>query len=449
MKNALAIGVLLLLALVAIPVHVQAAVSASDAVIFVSEDNHFLEKNDSIEQPTVPIIHATKKYWVIPVLHGTDVATFIPIPLSELSVSDSQPVNEQLYSTAQFLRSYLIYKNGLAAQNKKWFLGSDNQLIIADLATGLTDSIYRLNIVKSDFSEGANDITTMQNQLSSMSQTSGELSQAIFEFVQAENQFVSEPDTGKISAIQDHQQAANEKLFGLETQARDYQSKVLNLKLKISKSTLPADKKNNYIKLVDAPPALYTIGSTSIGNWVILANESQTQVQGLYTQAKSKDFLDTSNEGFSERNNQNKTYAALFGLDDDFKTKTRYASLDTAIKDITAEDKKNTWKNQEQLQLAADNWQKAIDAYNNRQYDIATALAAKSKNNVQRVIADGLIDQTPPNPAYQNLITIAIGVVVLIILLYFLKNRGKIIGALARPQESADPGVEVNAWKRY
>lgn len=443
-KNALLL--LALVALFAVPVH--AAVSASDAVIFVSEDRHFLGKNDTVEQPTVAITHAAKKYWMIPVLHGTDVATFIPVLASETTVSTQKAVNDQLFSTAQFLRSYLNYKNGLAAKNTKWFLASDNQLIISDLSTGLNDAIYRLNIVKTDYSAGAADITAMQNQLVSMSQSASDLSQAIFEFVQAESQFVAEPDTAKISSVPDAQKAANEKLFALESEARDYQTKVSNLKLKISKSTLPADKKSNYIKLIDPPASLYTIGSTSIGNWVILANEAQTQVQGIYTQAKSKDFLDSSTTGLDERVAQDRAYSALFGLDDDFKTKTRYPSLDTAIKDITSDDKKNTWVNTDQLQQAADNFQKASDAFDSRQFDVAVTLAAKAKTNVQRVISDGTIDPTPPDTTYENLLNVAIVVLVLVIVLYFLKNRNKIVGAIT-PASNSETGVDLNAWKKY
>jgi len=436
--------VLSLFALLFTPVF--AAFSSSDAVLFVTEENHFLEKTEDVEQPTVAITHGNIKYWVLPVIRGTDVVTFIPIHINEKTVSQNQAVNEQLFSTANFLRSYLTYKNSLASQNKKWFLGSDNQLIIENLSTSLKDSVYRLNIVKSEFPEGSADSAKMQTNLNSMASSAATLSQSIFEFLQTESEFVSAPDTGKTAAIKDQQAATTELLLLLETQAREYKSQVSALKLKISNSNLPADKKNNFTKLVDPPEELYTIGSTSIGNWVILSNEALAQVQSIYTSSKSKTFLEDASNAFTVRNNQNATYAVLFGLDNELKTKTPYPTLETAIKDIASEQKKSTWTNQDQLQEAYTNWQNASEAYDNKQYDLAKTLGQKSKKAVLRVIADGTVEIEPDPINWDLLMNALIAGFILIILLYFVKNRNKIIGAIAQP--APEEGVDLNAWKR-
>ncbi len=426
---------------------VHASVTAFDAVLFVSEENHFLLKSDEVEQPIVPIVHDGKKYWVVPVIRGTDVVTFIPIPFTEKKVSENQPVNDQLYSTAFFLRSYLTYKNSLATQNKKWFLGSDNQLILEQLATSLNDGIYRLNIVKSDLPQNATEITSMQADLAEMSSQADGLSDAIFEFVQTENQFVAEPDTKNLSSIKEQQAVANQRLFELEAQARAYKSKAESLKLAISKATLTADKKNNFIRLADPPADLYTIGSTSIGNWVILANDAQTQVANIYNQSKSKSFLEEAAKAFVTRNNQNNTFNVLWGIDEEFKKKTPYPTLDTAIRDITSDEKKLTWANQEQLQEAYSNWQRAVEAFDQSQYETAALLANKSKRAVERVISSGTIEEEPNPVNYGTLLNIAIIVLILVIVFYFVKNRDKILGTgqTANP----DQGVDLDAWKKY
>ncbi|GEM_PF-2504794 len=434
------------LALVVFFLPVRGAISSADSIDFVSEENHFLEPNDSVEQPVVPILHGTEKFWVIPVISGSEVATFIPVYVSEKKLSDNRAVNEALFSTAQFLRSYILYKSNLASQNKRWFLGPDNSLILSRLSRDLKDELFTLNIVKADFAQGKEQIELMQSQLSEMSDTADQLSDAVFGFVETESEFVSAAGTSDLALIRDSAFNAFDILFELESQASAYQSEVSALKLDISQSNLPADKKNNFINLVDPPPELFTLGSTSIGNWVIASQEARSLILAQYNLAKSKSFLDAAWAEFSSRVARNAAYAEIYGSDEPFREKAGYSSLDAAIRDMALPGNAAQWQNQEKLAQALSDFDKSVRAFENQQFDVAIALAQQSKRAAERVVAAGVIPPKADGFNPEQWINVAIIVLLIVIVLYFVRNRSHIMGAFAK--SSGEESVDLDNWKK-
>lgn len=439
----LVFGVLLLLSLQA-----WAAIAAADAVSFVETENNFLKKNEQLETPIVPITHDGKKYWMVPLLSGEGIATYFPVSYADKTLSTNVAVNGQLFSTAQFLRDYLTYRNKLAQQNKSFFVGRDNQLIIEKLSDALQSEVYELNIIKTEL-KGVSEqalITEMQSSLNRMATISSDLSQKIGTAVEAESHFTNEPDSRNLSSIRDSFTDAFARLFSLEEEARGYDDKVLRLKGMISTSSLSSDKKSQFVALANAPPDMKTIGSNSIGNWVIVSQETQAKIEQVLTASKSKVFLDAAQQELDKRIKRNKAYSEIFSPDPDFSKKTGSPSLKMAMDDLQSPDKNPLWKNQQQLGVAIEQFNTAARMLNAEEFDLSLVASQKAKRAVELVKKDGLEEPKTEEFDPTILVNIAIVALLLLIVVYFLKNRQKIVGAVVSEPEPTE--VDIYGWKK-
>lgn len=426
--------------LLALSFPVLAAVSAGDAVSFVETENNFLKQNEQLETPAVPILHDAKKYWVVPLLSGEGVATYFPVSFADKRLSDNQAVNAQLFSTVQFLRDYLAYRNKLAQQNKQFFVGRDNQLIIGNLSSSLASEVFELNIIKSELpgQQQQSLIGEMQSSLNRMATVSADLSQKIGVAVDAESTFTNEPGSSNLESIRDSFSAAFSQLYELEEDARSYDDKVSQLKSQIANSSLSSDKKTQFIALATAPPALKTIGSNSIGNWVILSQETEQSIAQILNKAKSKVFLDSAQQELEKRVKRNQAFSAIFSSDPDFSKKTGFPSLKMAMDDLQSAEKKPLWENREQLAVAVDQYLAAGRLLDSEEFDLSLVASQKAKRAAEIVKRDGFVPEQPQGPDASMYVNIAIVAMVLLIVIYFLKNRQKIIGAVVSEEEPSE-----------
>lgn len=434
--------------LLAVSLPVWAVVSAGDAVSFVETENNFLKQNEQLETPAVPILHDAKKYWMVPLLSGEGVATYFPISYADKSLSTNQAVNAQLFSTVQFLRDYLAYRNKLAQQNKQFFVGRDNQLIIGNLSSALASEVFELNIIKSELvgKQQQSLIGDMQSSLNHMATVSADLSQKIGVAVDAESTFTNEPSSGTLESIRDSFSNAFSQLYELEGQARLYDDKVSQLKSLIANSSLSSDKKTQFIALATAPPALKTIGSNSIGNWVILSQETEQSIVRILAKAKSKVFLDSMQQELEKRIKRNQAFSEIFSPDADFSKKTGYPSLKMAMDDLQSAEKKALWQNQEQLLVAIEQYGAAGRLLDSEEFDLSLVASQKAKRAAEIVQRDGFVEEPPQGPDVSMYVNIAIVALLLLIVIYFLKNRQKILGAVVSEQEPSE--VSKYGWPK-
>jgi hypothetical protein len=443
----LANGLALLLLLALLAASVGAAVSASEAVSFVETENNFLKPNEQLETPAVPVLHDEKKYWVVPLLSGEGVATYFPVSFADKSLSTNTAVNNQLFSTVQFLRDYLAYRNKLAQQNKSFFISRGNQLIVGNLASDLSSAVFELNVIKSELpgQQQQSLITSMQSSLNHMSGVSTDLSQKIGAGVDAESSFTNEPDSKDLESINNSFSAAFAQLYALEEEARAYETKVSQLKGFIANSSLSPDTKTQFIARASAPPGLKTIGGNLIGDWVILSQETEQSIAQLLSKAKSKVFLDSMQQELEKRIERNRAYAAIFSPDQDFSKKTGYASLKMAMDDLQSVEKKSLWQNQAQLAVAIEQYQSAGRLLDSEEFDLSMVATQKAKLAAVNVKKDGFVPEETDSFDWSMAINIAIVAVILLAVVYFLKNRNRIIGAVAseEPQQ-----VDKYGWPK-
>lgn len=428
---------------------VFAAISASEAVDFVETENNFLKENDRVESPNVLIRHDSKKYWVVPLLAGEGVATFFPVLFADKSLSNNKAVNSQLFSTGMFLRDYLVYRNTIAQQNKRWFMGRDSELIIGELANNLQSEVFELNIIKARLSVpiSVSGISEMQESLSRMASLSSDLSNKISVAIDAEASFTVEPDTSDLESIQKSFNDAFSVLFELEAEARDYDGLVSNLQGVIANDdALSVSEKNQFVALAEAPSALFTIGSASIGNWVIAVQETSQRISQILTNAKSKVFLDSAQLELEKRVKRSLAFSAIYSFDKDFSEKTDYPSLKVALDDLQSPANKDYWENQGQLQLAIEQFVNAVNFLNGEEFESSLIATQKSKRAVELVVLDGFFEAEPASFDTTALISVFVIVLLLVIVLYFLRNRQKIVGAVfSQPGEEE---VDVYGWQK-
>ncbi|MBU0636194.1 hypothetical protein KKE06_04175 [Candidatus Micrarchaeota archaeon] len=443
------IVVLIFVVLVLFANSAMAAISAAEAVDFVESENNFLKQNDRVESPNVLIEHQDKKYWMVPLLAGEGAVTFFPVSFADKTLSENEAINSQLFSTAKFLRDYLEYRNSIALQNKRWFMGRDNELIIGDLSFELESEVFELNLIKEELSVpiSVSGIMDMQESLSQMSSLAAELSQKISTASGAEASFTVDPTTSDITNIQDSFDDAFIVLFALEQEARVYSELVSNLKSVISSDDdLSVSEKNQFVTLADAPPALFTIGSTSIGNWVIIAQETQQQITQLLNGAQSKVFLDGAKLELERRKQQNQAFSAIYAVDEDFSDKTDYPSLQVAMNDLQSPTKMDFWENQSQLAIAIEKYANAVRFLGNEEFDLSLIETQKTKNAVELVVQDGLIGNELPPFDYSMIINILIIILILVIVMFALKNRQQLTGTVISKPEGEE--IDVYGWQK-
>ena len=382
-------------------------------------------------------------------MSGETAATFFPVAYSDGALSSNDAINSQLFSTAKFLRDYLQYRNRLAQQNKPWFLGSDNQLITGDLPSVLQSEVFQLNIVKAELTDSSSLslISQMQSSLSKMAAMASDLSQKIGLAVSAESGFTNEPDSKKLNEIPESFSNAFSVLYALESDARAYGSLVLQLKNKISTDTsLSVEEKSQFVSFADSPQELSVIGSKGIGDWVILSQETEQSVQRLFADAKSKSFLDSAKLELEKRIQRNAAFSAVFSADPVFLKSTGYPSLKIALDDLQSPQNRPYWKNQEQVGMAIQQFDAAVRLLDGEEFELSLVASQKAKRAVELAKKDGFLEEETDSLDTNALINIAIVVLLGLIVLFFLKNRQKIVGAIV--SESGSNETDLYAWQR-
>ena len=131
-----------------------------------------------------------------------------------------------------------------------------------------------------------------------------------------------------------------------------------------------------------------------------------------------------------------------FSTDDELLEKTGQASLEQLITLLLNEDYFFMWNNQEDLGNAKEDWDKAKGFYEAGSFEQAEKNAESSKKYALNVYSAGL--KEPEQPFDTDLLfTGVVLLIIAVIIIYALKNRGTISGLVSGEKEE----VELNDWK--
>lgn len=412
--------------------HVQ-AVSSVDAVNLVVNSGYYLYEGETYTPPNVVVKHDGRGYWVVPLTSGPDVITYFPVDAETGALSASPAVNRGLFGVADNLRELQLLKSSLSSgAGVDWLFTQKYQTIFNELGLSLNDNIFQLNTVEATL-KGAgigSNAAELRVSLISMSFLSAELSAAISSSYNAENTFVTSPSAENLSAMKD----SYAKVFGLIGRLNDsslsYQSGLTKLKNDISVSGLDTQTKAQLEPLLRMPQGLSALRNYNL-------NATQLR-QGLDARFSSSSLrIDSLLEQLSQRVAKDRVHRLIYAENAKLRKETEFASLSAAQAAILAKENRQLWENQSKARELEDDYRKAVDYYNKRQFAEAEKSALRAIDDAIAVYKKGRKrDANQESGISQDLLFKAAGaLLVLLVLLFLFNNRGKIGGMVAGREE--------------
>ena len=409
-----------------------AVISSQEAVDFATKTNNFLLTGETAGiSPNVKITSAGKAYWVIGVFSGEELSGFIPVSADKAEIPASKELRKNLIETAYFLYNFSRIKS-LALQQDQWVFNSLNAKRMADLATKLQSSAsLNLTTIETEIKAYPDLLATaekIKSELNEMAPETGSLSSSLTDTSVFENNFLNNPDTAELAALQEKFSGTFSKIQDLDAKKTDYLLDVTKLNVGIGKTSLSIETKRSLGTLAAAPQEIAYLSSISQS-----ATTLEESISGAFGDALARS--QTLADNLDTRIKRNSAYQKLYGQDNEIIEKTGYTSLSSLVEYILSEENAYYWKNTEEVALLRDNWQKSDSYFKNNSFETAQSFAEKSKKNALAVFAGGFEEQKPVVNT-DLLITEAVIIIIFLAILIIIRNRRKLSGLISSNESS-------------
>lgn len=412
------------------------AVSSVDAVNFVASSNYFLYDGETYTPPNVVVKYEDKGYWVVPVTSGQDVITYFPIAAESGLLSDSPGVNRGLFEVADNLRELQLLKASLSSgTGADWLFTSNNQRIFSEMALSLNDNLYQLSTLEATLSQSkiSSNAPELRSSLASMSMMASDVSSQIGAAAAAENTFTTSPSPDALSQMKGSFSSAFAALSALNDASLSYQSGLTRLKNQIAVSGLDVQTKAQLEPLLRLPESIPTLRKQA---------GSSTQLrQALDARYSSSSLrIDSLLAQLEARIAKDRVHRLIYTDNDKLKD-TGLGSLSKAQVAMLAAENRQVWVDQSRLRQLEDDYRKAVDYYNKRQFAEGEKSALAAIDDAFAVYRKGRKQGTPvPAGLSQDFLFKAAGaMIVLLVLLYVFNNRKKVGEAVSGKAEEFDP----------
>ena len=438
MKKAIILAVLLLASSMG-----ASAISANDAVGFATREGHYMLSGEDNQVPVSPITYDTKKYWLMPVVSGNEIITYIPIKHEKAELSTHRPTNRELFRTADTLRELNIEKSKLSeSQSAEWIFSTSYVLIFNEMSRGISNETYEMNIISSTMDDADMDrqILKINSLIASMSQKTNDISQRINSAALSESDFFSSPTPEKVDSLKTGFDNVFSTILELNELALDYRDEVDSLKQMISVSDQSIEAKDYLIKLA-SPPAVFN----NIGKYTTTSLALSSDVDAIYSNVSSR--VDSLLNEYDSRVKRNEAFIALYGENEKLNKATggEIIQVDKGVETILAKDNRPYWKNQELIKTLESKWGQTQREFNSGNYDSSVILAGKVADDVVAIYKQGFVETVPaPLISQELLIQIIIGLAVLLVLLVLYSKRDRILSF----GKGTEKEVELDAWKQ-
>jgi len=409
--------------------------TSNDAVNLVANSNAYLYSGETYIPPNVPVEFEGKDYWVVPVADGSNIVVFFAVDVSSGELSTSRAVNRGLFETSDRLRELQSLKNSISSnQGLEWLLTQKYQSVFDEMSRNLDDEFFQINAVETSLdNEGFSvNLASLKNRLKSMSATALELSSLVIESANKENVFFTKPSPESFSEFKGSFDDVYSLLNELNSENLTYQSEVDKLRLQISTADIDPQTKVSLSSVLELPQSLkavrnYNLNATQMNDLI----ESSLQTVSL----RQDSLLDE----FDSRLLKNEVHSLIYEENSVLEKKTGFADLTTAKSTILANGNRLLWTNQTSVRSLELNYSRAVKFYTEKNFSNAKDFALQAIDNVVSIEKDGKKTETIPELISQDFLFLIAGVLaILLILLYFLNNTGKIKGALAPQTEELD-----------
>ncbi len=412
------------------------SVSSVDAVNFVASSNYFLYDGETYTPPNVPIKYEDKSYWVVPVTSGPDVITYFPIEPESGRLSDSAGVNRGLFAVADNLRELQLLKASLSTgAGADWLFTSNNQRIFSEMAQSLNDNLYQLSTLEATLAQSkiVSDAPQLRASLASMSVQASDVSSKVGAAAAAENAFTTSPSPDALLQMKESFSSAFSALTALNDASLSYQSGLTKLKNQIAVSSLDVQTKAQLEPLLRLPESIPTLRRQA-GSVTQLAQA----LDARYSSSSLR--IDSLLSQLAARIAKDRVHRLIYTDNEKLKD-TGFGSLSKAQAAMLAAENRGLWEDQPRLRQLEDDYRRAVDYYDKRQFVEAEKSALAAIDGASAVYRKGRAQGTSvPAGLSQDFLFKAAGALLLLLaLLYVFNNRKKVGEAVSGRAEEFDP----------
>ena len=205
-------------------------------------------------------------------------------------------------------------------------------------------------------------------------------------------------------------------------------------------SDLDIDSKRSLLALTELHPDFDVVGQ-----WAGQGPTIQSSINSVFdtVAARPSDWV----KGFEVRTARAEAFTAIYTVDNelfDLATENNFDfdSLEKAALLILDSKNINKWENQAEVGKLEKSWRATKSFFNESDYTNAIEKTAESKESVKKIVEAGLVQLMPRGIDYDLLFTGITLIIVLIVILYVIRNREKFKRFLSK--EKAE---EVEAYE--
>ncbi|PIU21825.1 MAG: hypothetical protein COT15_00325 [Candidatus Diapherotrites archaeon CG08_land_8_20_14_0_20_34_12] len=407
-----------------------ASAYAYDPTIYLTAERHVLNKGE-ILGTIVEINHENIDYYVVKINVGDKLAGLIPLKKDKQEIVTGKTTTKQLFQVTEFLIKYKDYLDSLKESSTPWYIS--NYTVMSNLTVFLDEKYDNLTLVETTIKSSESKALTEQlkSSTSNLKNKTLEVSSMLKDAADSESAFINKPKTGGEQELVDSLTYVFDAILELDSLILDYKVSLNKLKGLIASDDLDLSTKQSLTATLKFPQDL-----SIIGNWASYTPQLKSGISSLLSESIKE--ADNVSKNLDLRLKMEIAYSEIYA--DDAKLKKDigedYSTLSKSANLILSKDYYDKWKNQELAKKFKASWDKVNIYYGKMQYDDAIKSAKEAKQQAISIVAEGyLVIEPKPQPNYTLLIEGLAALLVLVAILYAVRNRKKFSGFLNKDEE--------------
>jgi len=422
-RNLLVLG---LLALLIVPAF------SYEPEVFIAKETHLLG-DDELAGDNISIAKGETDYFVVQITVSNKTIGYIALDKFEKKVIENEVLNKQLFQTAEFISEYQKFKLNVSENPALiWFVVNWGE--VNTVSNKISNEELELQLIASELnsSEGLDIVGDMGELLSAIKTNLEVLKNKMSGADASEGSFLTTPVVSGDRDLKDSVVEAAGYLEQLHELNLQYETLQQQLAIAIAGDPdLSIETKQQLNKTANLPDEFQ-----KIEKWWTSAQQMQLAktMNSIYQNAAASSSTFASH--IQNRLKRQETFIVLYEEDLDLKKKTNgdYVSLRQAFDSMNSEELKDYWLEQEGLGEFFQQWNIAESKFNKGDYDRSLEAANQAKKAAVAVHSAGLIS-IKPGPDYGTLITGIALIIILLVILYVVRNRGRLAGFVGGAEE--------------
>lgn len=400
-----------------------ASAHAYDPTLYLTAERHLLNKGEVLGT-IVEINHDQADYYVVRINSGDKLAGLIPVKKDKQEIVSGKASIQQLLQVTEFLIKYKEYLDSLKESSTSWYIS--NYTVMSNLTVFLDEKYDNLTLVESAIKSSESMVLSekLKADTLNLKNKTLEVSNMLKEAADIESSFINNPKTGGEQNLVDSLADAFDAILKLDSLILEYKVSLNKLKGLIASEDLDLSTKQSLTATLKFPQDL-----SIIGNWASYTPQLKSGISSVSGESITE--ADTLSKNLELRLKMEVAYAEIYSEDPKLKKGIGddYPNLEKTANLVLSKDYFEKWKNQELAKKFKTSWEK-VTIYNNKmQYDEAIKSAKEAKQTAISIVAEGyvVIDPTP-KPNYTLLIEGLAALLILVAILYAVRNRKKFSG---------------------